>query len=59
MSDRGGVGVTVISHDSEGRTLVDGYEAGESYSRNIHYKGAKSMLAFLSLPIDYRFVHLV
>ena len=35
MSDKGEVGVTVISHDSENRTLVDGYEAGESYSRNI------------------------
>lgn len=28
MSDKGGVGVTVISHDSESRTSVDGYEAG-------------------------------
>ena len=35
MSDKGKVGVTVISHDSENRTLVDGYEAGESYSRII------------------------
>ncbi|XP_066021831.1 neurexin-4-like isoform X2 [Pocillopora verrucosa] len=40
MSDKGGVGVTVISHDSEGRTLVDGYEERGNYSRDIHYKGA-------------------
>ena len=29
-----------MSHDSENRTLVDAYEAGGSYSRNIYYKGA-------------------
>ena len=40
MSDKGGVGVTVISHDSEGRTLVDGHENRGSYIRDIHYKGA-------------------
>ncbi|XP_022778030.1 neurexin-4-like, partial [Stylophora pistillata] len=40
MSDKDGVGVTVISHDSENRTLVDGYEETGSYSRDIHYKGA-------------------
>ena len=27
MTDRKGVGVTVISHNSESRTLVKGYEA--------------------------------
>ncbi|XP_022809803.1 neurexin-4-like [Stylophora pistillata] len=40
MSDKDGVGVTVISHDSENRTLVDGYTKRGSYSRDIHYKGA-------------------
>ena len=40
MSDKDDVGVTVISHDSENRTLVDGYEEKGSYSRDIHYKGA-------------------
>ena len=40
MSDKNGVGVTVISHDSESRTLVDGYNAHGSYSRSIHYSGA-------------------
>ena len=40
MSDKNGVGVTVISHDSENRTLVDGLEEAGSYTRNIHYSGA-------------------
>ncbi|PFX13716.1 Neurexin-4 [Stylophora pistillata] len=40
MTDKDGVGVTVISHDSEKRTLVDGYEAPGSYSRSIFYKEA-------------------
>ena len=35
-------GVTVISHDSENRTLVDGYEAGGSYSRNVTYTGVNA-----------------
>ena len=30
MSDKDGVGVTVIGHDSEDRTLVDGYSLHES-----------------------------
>jgi len=40
ISDKNGVGVTVISHDSESRTLVDGYDGYGSYSRSIHYSGA-------------------
>ena len=40
MSDKAGVGVTVISHDSETRTLVKGYEAAGSYSRDVTYTGA-------------------
>ena len=32
-------GVTVISHDSEDATLVDGYEEGGSYSRIVTYTG--------------------
>jgi len=49
MSDKNGVGVTVISHDSESRTLVDGYENDGSYSRSIHYSGASlSQLASLT-----------
>ena len=49
MSDKNGAGVTVVSHDSESRTLVRGYEAPGSYSRDIHYTGASlSQLASLT-----------
>ena len=49
MSDKNGVGVTVVSHNSESRTLVDGYEGGGEYSRRIRYSGASlSQLARLT-----------
>ena len=49
LTYKNGVGVTVISHDSENRTLVDGYEDAGSYSRHIHYRGASlSQLASLT-----------
>ena len=37
MTSKNGVGVTVIGHDSESRTLVKGYESAGSYKRNISY----------------------
>ena len=40
MADKNGVGVTVISHDSERRTLVNGCESQGCYSRDIDYTGA-------------------
>ena len=40
MTDKSGVGVTVIGHDSESRTHVNGYAHDGSYSRDIHYTGA-------------------
>ena len=40
MTDKGGVGVTVVGHDSESRTHVNGYSGQGSYSRDIHYTGA-------------------
>ena len=40
MTNKNGVGLTVISHDSERRTHVSGYGNQGSYSRDIHYKGA-------------------
>ena len=40
MADKNEVGVTVISHDTENRMLVNGYEAPGSYVRNVHYSGA-------------------
>jgi len=49
MSDKNGVGVTVISHDSENRTHVVGCDAAGCYSRDIHYTGASlSQLASLT-----------
>ena len=49
MNDKNGVGVTVVSHDSENRTLVKGYEGPGNYSRDIHYTGASlSQLASLT-----------
>ena len=37
MADKNGVGVTVVGHDSEARTLVDGYEGPGSYVKYITY----------------------
>ena len=49
MTDKNGVGVAVISHDNENRTLVKGYERKGNYSRDIHYTGASlSQLASLT-----------
>ena len=49
MSDKNGVGVTVISHDGESRTHVQGCEPRGCYSRDVHYTGASlSQLASLT-----------
>ena len=52
MADKNGVGVTVISHDSESRTKVRdglGWGSSGSYSRDIRYTGASlSHLASLT-----------
>ena len=49
MTDKSGVGVTVISHDSESRTHVSGCNPSGCYSRDIHYTGASlSQLARLT-----------
>ena len=37
MTSKNGVGVTVIGHDSESRTLVKGYESPGSYKKKIKY----------------------
>ena len=37
MTNKHGIGVTVISHDSESRTLVDGFDGHGSYSRSVIY----------------------
>ena len=49
MTDKSGVGVTVISHNSESRTRVDGCNPSGCYSRDIRYTGASlSQLASLT-----------
>ena len=49
ITDKNVVGVTVISHDSERRTLVKGHEYPGRYWRNIRYTGASlSQLATLT-----------
>ena len=40
MTMENGRGVTIISHDSENRTLVDEFELYGSYRRNVTYTGA-------------------
>ena len=49
MTNKSGVGVTVIGHDSESRTHVKVCEEQGCYSRDIHYTGAsRSQLASLT-----------
>ena len=38
MTDKMAVGVTVVSHDSENETWVNGYDSRGSYLRNVHYQ---------------------
>ena len=40
MTDKNGVGVTVIGHDSENRIFVNGYGPPGSYVRHVQYLGA-------------------
>ena len=40
MTDKGGVGVTVVGHDREKRTQVIGYEGPGKYSLDVHYRSA-------------------
>ena len=49
MTDKTGVGVTVVGHDSEERTLVDGCDPPGCYSRDIGYiRASPSQLVSLS-----------
>ena len=49
MTEKGGVGVTIISHDTENRTLVDGCDPDGCYKRVVTYMGASlSQLAALT-----------
>ena len=40
MTDKGGVGVTVVGHDGENRTQVIGYEEPGNYSLDVHFRSA-------------------
>ena len=40
LSDKNAIGVTVVSHDSENRSLVQGCGHAGCYQRDIHYTGA-------------------
>ena len=40
MTGMNGVGVTLVGHDSENRTLVRGFEEAGSYKRVVSYNGA-------------------
>ena len=53
MTDKNGVGVTVVGHDSENRILVDGYDDRGSYVRHVHYIGAglSSVPQLAGLPV--------
>ncbi|XP_068692956.1 neurexin-4-like isoform X2 [Montipora foliosa] len=49
MTDKNGIGVTVIIHNSENKTLVDGCNAPGCYSRDINYTGVNlSQLVMLT-----------
>jgi len=43
MTNKNNIGVTVISHDSEDRTLVQGCWPAGCYKRDIHYIGANHL----------------
>ena len=50
MTDKNGTGVTVISHNSENRNRVKGFDGRGSYSRDIHYiRASLSQLASLTI----------
>ena len=52
-TDQNGVGLAVVSHDSESRTLLDGYEGKGTYERHVHYipPGLTSVAQLAGLPI--------
>ena len=52
MTDKNGVGVTVIGHDSEARMPVNGYESAGSYVRVVNYigEGISSVEQIAGLP---------
>ena len=54
MTEKGGVGVTVVGHDMENRTQEIGYEKRGDYFVDIHYRSASiSQLKALTEASDY------
>ena len=54
MTDKEGFGVTVVSHDSENMTLVDGFDSHGSYSRDVTYHNTSFLqLAILTASSSY------
>ena len=49
MSDKNGVGVTVVSHDSESRTHVKGCGGAGCYSKDVTYSGGASVAQLTGL----------
>ena len=53
MTGRNGQAGTMVSHNSEAKTLVDGYEARLSYARDIRYSIAKKQILALIMLSDH------
>ena len=54
MTDKGGVGVTIVGHDMENRTQVIEYETHGEYFVDVHYRSASiSQLKALTEASDY------
>ena len=49
MTGKNGQAGTMISHDSEAKTLVDGYDKRQSYARDIHYTMPQKQLVALMM----------
>lgn len=54
MTDKNAVGVTVISHDSENRTLVVGFDPKRSYSRDVKYLGTSLLQLANLVAVSYQ-----
>ena len=53
MTGRNGQAETMVSHNSEAKTLVDGYEGKLSYERDVRYSIAKSQILALIMLSDH------
>jgi len=54
MTDKGGIGVTIVSHDSENRTHVNGCSGDGCYARDINYSNVSlSQLEALTSASTY------